>query len=261
MWGSYRYEKRPVTLGIVLVCTGIFLIQYLAGVKANNWLISVFGLSRSGIESGFYWEFVSHMFLHGNFFHLLVNMLALWFAGREMERILGAWRFLALFLLGGIVGGILQIAVFPQGSLIGASGGVCAVLLAFTTSFPELPITALLFFILPLRLKAKYLGWGIMGISILFLALNIEPQIGHLAHLGGCLTGMAYAKLYAARFPWIGTRVSLPKVTPAPSWFGKWVNPTQQEVDRILAKVIRDGLHSLTPSERSTLETWTSRRG
>jgi len=260
MFRSYRFEPRPVTIGIVALCSLIFLLQWLAGSWNDSWIIPVFGLSRSGLAQGYYWELVTHIFLHGNLLHLLFNMLALWFAGREMERILGSVRFLALFLLGGIVGGILQITFAPVGVLIGASGGVFAVLLAFTTTLPELPITALLFFILPIRLRAKFLGWGLIVFSLLCLLIGLAPQFGHLAHLGGALVGILFAKMYSSRAPWVGTRMNLPSARSTGNWISALINPSQQELDRILAKVIREGLHSLTPAERSALDRWSRNR-
>ena len=65
--------------------------------------------------------------------------------------------------------------------LIGASGAVCGVVIAFTAMFPEAQIMALLFFVIPIRLRAKYLGWGITGSALLFLVTGFEPWIGHAA--------------------------------------------------------------------------------
>jgi membrane associated rhomboid family serine protease len=190
-----RWQSRAVP-ALIAVNTLIFLVEKAAGPEFRARAVSLFALTASGLMEGRWWQFVTHAFLHGNFIHLAVNMVGLWFAGRIVERILGTKRFLVLYFVSAVAGGLGQIiATGGIRPLIGASGAVCGVLLAFTTMFAETEIVALLFFIIPLRMRAKYLGWGIMGSSLLFLVIGFEPWIGHGAHLGGCLAGYLYARL------------------------------------------------------------------
>ena len=117
-------------------------------------------------------------------------MLALWFIGPEVEHLLGRVKYLLLYLLSGVAGGLLHTAFASSSSeFIGASGAVSGVILSFTTAYPEMPLRALLFFVLPVKMKAKTLGWGIILVSLLCAVLRIFPEIGHLAHLGGALAG------------------------------------------------------------------------
>jgi len=124
-------------------------------------------------------------------------MVALWFTGPLIEELLGPIRYLALYLGGAVVGGILQTLATPGSvDLVGASGSVCALLVGFGTLFPNLQITALIFFVIPVKMKASTLGWLVIVGSLLFWAFGIERQIGHLAHLGGGIAGFLVCFLY-----------------------------------------------------------------
>jgi len=126
-----------------------------------------------------------------------VNMVALWFTGPILEKLLGGWRYILLYLTAAIAGGVLQTFSSPQSiDLVGASGAVCGLLVGFATLLPRLEITALIFFVIPVRMKAATLGWIIGTMSLLFWFLGIEPGIGHLAHLGGAIAGWAVCTVY-----------------------------------------------------------------
>lgn len=181
---------------LIAINTAIFLVGMLLGPGFRAWSIHLFALTASGLMEGRWWQLITHAFLHGNLLHLLLNMVGLWFAGRIVERVLGTRRFLVLYFVAALAGGLAQTMI-SGGShpLIGASGAVCGVLLAFTTMFAETEIVALIFFVIPLRMRAKYLGWGIVGSSLLFLVTGFESWIGHAAHLGGCIAGYLFARL------------------------------------------------------------------
>lgn len=256
-------RPSPITRGLILANVAIFVLQSFLGPQMNALLLHLFGLSREGLASGMLWQVVTHMFLHGGLLHLGVNMLGLWFVGQAVEHWVGARAFLLTYFIGGIVGGLLQVLVFPGSNLIGASGGVCAILLMFTTLEPEMPITALLFFVLPIRLRAKFLGYGVIGISLLLPLLGLDPHVGHFAHLGGALCGMAGAWWLRRRGIY---RSHTARVNPSPSpAFARTANWTPAgstaEIDRILNKVVREGLHSLSHAERREIEDWSKNRG
>jgi len=171
---------------LVAANVAVFLLQTLlfsVGIE------EVFGLSREGLMRGMVWQPVTYQFLHANLFHLLANMLGLWFAGKILEGILGKVRFVAFYLVCGIVGGLLQIALSPGPMLVGASGAVCGVVAAFSAMYPEMPITAVLFFVIPVHLRAKWLGIGILVVSVVLIVTGLGGNIGNAAHLGGALTG------------------------------------------------------------------------
>jgi rhomboid family protein len=189
--------KRRISAVVVLIAinTGIFIYQWLSPWW-SDYLLDFYGLSASGLEEGRWWQLITYAFLHANIWHLLFNILSLWFAGRMVERVMGAGRFVALYVASAVAGGVAQI-LFGGGNtlLLGASGAVCGVIIAFATMFSEAQIVLLLFFVIPLKFRAKYLGWGLAGSSLVFLLTGFESWIGHAAHLGGCVAGYLLARL------------------------------------------------------------------
>jgi len=248
--------RNSVVTWLIAVNVAVFILQWGVRGFAPGFFDTFFALSWRGIDHGYYWQFLSYMFLHGGVIHLLVNCLGLWFAGREVETVCGRGHLLGLYFTGGFFGGLAQLLVGSATmELVGASAGVCAILLAFTTILPELEITALLFFVIPLRMKAKWLGRIVIGTSILFALVGFGSDIGHLAHLGGALTGWIYARRlgYGGAF-WLQRMFRDRKRLQERR---ERMNPTEfisEEIDPILDKISREGIHSLTRAERRILE-------
>jgi membrane associated rhomboid family serine protease len=182
-----RVKAVPALLALNVL---VFLHQI---TLASPHFDRTYALSAAGLQAGHWWQLVTHAFLHGNELHLLFNMLGLWFAGRIVERVMGTGRFLALYLLAAVTGGIFQMALGGNGLLVGASGAVFGVMVAFASLFPESQVVALVFFI-PVKLRAKYLGWGLAGSSLFLLLTGFLPGIGHAAHLGGCVAGYLFVR-------------------------------------------------------------------
>lgn len=188
-----------------LGCTGVLVVLnaliylFFQLLPWSDWevLEKWLALSREGLSHGAVWQLLTYQFLHATIFHLVVNMLALWFVGQMMERELGLRRFLVLYLVGGAAGGVLQLIFQGAGAvLVGASAAVCSVLIGFCTLHPQQRITALIFFVIPLQVSAKVLGWGIAIISLILALVGWPPGIGNLAHLGGCIFGFLSMRLW-----------------------------------------------------------------
>jgi len=158
------------------------------------------GLSGAGLQQGMLWQFVTYQFLHAGILHLAVNMMGLWFTGNILERILGARNFVFLYLLCGVAGGVLQLMINPGPTLIGASGAVSGLVAAFSTLYPRMPITALLFFVIPVRMQAMWLGIMVVGLSLFFLLTGLFNDIGNGAHIGGALAGFCWVKYRQRHF-------------------------------------------------------------
>lgn len=201
--------KPPRAVQTLVVLNAlIFGIQTLVGPEADAGIIRRFGLSTAGLEEGALWQFLTHAFLHGNLWHLLFNMVSLWFAGRIVEQTIGTRQFVILYVLSALGGGLGQVLLAPGDSLlIGASGAVFGVLVAFSTIYAENVVTLLLFFVLPIRLRAKYLGIGIVAVSVISLLTGFEPWIGHAAHLGGAITGYLFARASGFGRPTLPERI------------------------------------------------------
>ena len=106
-----------------------------------------------------------------------------------------------------MVGGLVQTFCDSSAiNLVGASGAVCALLVGFGTLQPRLEITALIFFVIPVRMKASTLAWLVIVGSFIFWLFGIERGIGHLAHLGGGIAGYLICRLFIAQ--------GLPRVPP-----------------------------------------------
>jgi len=190
-------RRSPVTASLFAINLTLFLSEEIFRLFFDCSLFPFLALSREGLANCGWWQLITHAFLHGNLLHLAVNMVALWFTGPLIEELLGPIRYLALYLGGAVVGGILQTLATPGSvDLVGASGSVCALLVGFGTLFPNLQITALIFFVIPVKMKASTLGWLVIVGSLLFWSFGIERQIGHLAHLGGGIAGFLICFLY-----------------------------------------------------------------
>jgi membrane associated rhomboid family serine protease len=197
------FQKNPrfdITAVKALIAANTLVFVFMGVSPAfADFADSIFGLSDRGLAKGMIWQFVTYQFVHAGFFHLLVNMLGLWFAGNILERILGPGRFVLYYLLCGIAGGLLQVAISPGPTVVGASGAVCGLVAAFSTMFPQMPITALVFFVIPVRMRAMWLGILIAGVSLFLLLTGWFGNIGNAAHLGGALAGFGLVKYQRRR--------------------------------------------------------------
>lgn len=283
MQGS-GYERPGTSVVTWLMCAMVagFIIQMMVqtwiGPGAGQAFTRGLGLTVEGLSSGHLWTLVTYAFLHspGNFFHIIGNLLGLFFLGRELLPYLGSRRFLVLFFSAVISGGLLWAITHWSygGAVIGASAGVVSLLVVFACLNPNQPITLLLFFILPVTLKPKWIAIGLLAIDLggflFYEALGNNSPMGfaHSAHLGGMAIGWIYYRYVHAR-EWKRPDQRAP-VVELPRWFKQArktstpppayrVNVTNREdlraeVDRILDKINSEGFGSLTPEEKRLLD-------
>ncbi len=250
----------PVVRGLVIVTLCAFAAQHLLDFRTAGGITGLFGLSRDGLlQRGYAWQLFTYMFLHGGFLHILFNMIVLHSFGRELEARIGPSRFLALYLLSGVVGGIgwLVFSADAYRLCIGASGAVFGVMAAFAARDPERRLTLVLFPVpVPITLRARTLLLVFAGVSLVLMLLDFG-HVAHAAHLAGGLVGFWYGRrLRAARGRageafWTHGRPP----PPPPGW-----GDETADVNRILEKIREKGLNSLTQRERDVLER-ASRRG
>lgn len=194
-----RLRQSPLTLILIGINVTMFLAEEIYAHFSPPSLFPPFlALSHDGLLGGAWWQLITYAFLHGSPLHLLANMVGLWFTGPLLEELLGGICYLGLYVGGALVGGALQALVSEGSVLIGASGAVCALIVGFATLIPRLEITALIFFVIPVKMKAATLGWIVIVGSLLFWLLGIERDIGHLAHLGGGIAGFLICRIYLA---------------------------------------------------------------
>lgn len=260
-YGASRW--RTVTVTLLIINFVVFLVQMLA---PRILPLDLFGLSYAGLHRGFVWQLLTFQFLHGGFLHLLLNSLCIFTFGLAVEQMLGPKRFLQLYLVSGVVGGLVhvlgglilpqQFGVIVQGELrfyipvVGASAGVFGLIAAFATMFPERNLTIYLFFVFPVTVSAKVLLGVSVGISVLGILVD-KGNIAHGAHAGGMLGGWLMLRLFA-RPP---TRPAKIETPPATLVFKSETDFVSKEVDPILEKISKHGIQSLTAAERKILET------
>ena len=170
-----RWTQRPriILLALIGVNVGAFVAQVFLDAYQPGFVREYLGLSESGVHAAYGWQFLTAMFLHHGPWHLIGNMLVLYLVGRDVESIIGQRQFLFLYLAGAAAGELGHLFLMPSTSvLFAASGGVAAVLLAYTTILPELELTSMIFLLLPVRLKAKYLAYAALAVALWGVTLD-----------------------------------------------------------------------------------------
>ena len=259
---------RPTaTVLVVAVLIGAFGAQSLLEMVDKDRLgpVSLMGwlaLDSSSVVAGEWWKFFTFGFLHANIFHLIANMLLLYFAGCESESILGRRHILAIFGAGTVLGGAFHCIAMPTYPLIGVSAGVAAVVAAYATTLPELEVVGHLFFVIPLRVRAKFFGMAVAAIGGACWAANIQPTLGPASVLFGSAFGWVYARQLGFGNPfWWQRRIyerrqreqRLARMTA-----DQFVS---EEVDPILEKIAREGMESLSREERRILSLGSTKVG
>jgi membrane associated rhomboid family serine protease len=205
-----RQWRWSATIILIALNVVAFLFQYSLLPKLIDPLY--LALSLAGLQHGFVWQLLTYQFMHGGIMHLLLNCWALFVFGRGVEWAVGKTRFVIMYLCGGIIGGLLQVLaawLWPQYfnyPAVGASAGIFGVVASFAMLFPDQQLIMLLFYVIPVKLRAKSLLWIVLLITaagISFpnsrLALWLGGNVAHFAHLGGILTGLAFTRFYFLR--------------------------------------------------------------
>jgi membrane associated rhomboid family serine protease len=191
-----RWSMTVVLLVVNVTC---YLLQEFTRKHTSFPVVPYFALSVEGLKHGFVWQLITFQFMHGGWLHLLLNSFAIYCFGRAIEETLGPKAFLKIYFSSGIIGGLIQIMVamlVPHrygSAVVGASAGGAGLIAAFATLFPERTLTVLLFFVIPIDMKAKVLLLIIGGFAVYGITFPRGP-IAHAAHLGGMLAGIAYIR-------------------------------------------------------------------
>lgn len=236
------WAQRLLIANVVI----FFLQQTMTGLTGQLAFVPALALSRP-------WTMVTYMFVHGGLMHILFNMLGLYFFGPRVEERLGAQRFVTLYFVSGIAGALLSFLFAPLSPIIGASGAVFGVMLAYARFWP----------------RDQVMIWGIIPVEIRFLVifytalslLGIGGGVAHMAHLGGFVGAFVYLQIIARNPAQRRFKRQLHASPEAETLLGNWrrVDPrrvhevNRDEVNRILDKISAQGLASLTPQERQFL--------
>ena len=251
-------SMTPVVKKIVIINVAIWVVLYFGARFSGAFtstLTQTFGvlpqLWRDWLPFFPIWQPLTYGFVHVDAMHVLFNMLGVYFFGTMLEGIIGSRRFLAMYL-GSILFSGLCVLLFgfftsPLANTIGASGGVLAIVVATAVLRPNTPV---IFIIFPMTLKVM---------AMIFVGLDLLRALDSLTGVGGNVSWMAH--LSGAAFGFVLVRKGLiwrDPVQAVEAW-----NEERQEhkrekdgerLDDLLAKINREGIHSLSASEKAFLK-------
>ncbi len=187
--------RRPLRPGYFNATLWIIAVNVLCFAAALVFprLKAYMALNPALTLSGFVWQPFTYMFAHSDLTHLAVNMLGLFMFGTQVERALGSREFLLYYILTGLLAGLFSLVVYiVTGSwyvmLLGASGSLFAVMLAFAVLYPDARV--FLWGVLPLRAPVMVLGYT--AIEIASQLFSFKTSVAHLTHLAGFGFGWLY---------------------------------------------------------------------
>lgn len=268
------YSGLPVAIRVIItINVAVFLIQSILSIVSpaySNALIQAFAFYPDWQTALFQpWRAVTYMFLHGGAFHLIFNMLWLWWLGRHVEESMGPRSFLVIYFGAGLGGALFDVLAAPLlgfTPVIGASGAVYGIMVAFAMLYPTMPIMLIL---LP-PIQARYLVAGLIALDLLLLGSS--DGTARIVHLAGA--GVGYLLMKAHRQGQNLDRWILPIVQ---FWYRikelytkqksrprnknmhsvsdvEIVDETEQsELDEILEKISEKGYDGLTEEEKKKL--------
>jgi membrane associated rhomboid family serine protease len=283
-------HNTPIIRTLLIANVGVFAFEMffgklrLSGIPVDYYIEKYLYLWPLGSGNFYPWQLFSYMFLHGSFSHILFNMFALWMFGMQLEMIWGPKKFLTYYFMCGLGGAVAHLFISPllggSGPLIGASGAIFGLLIAYGLLFPD----QLVYFFFFLPMKAKY-AIGIF-VVIELMSVGTADNIGHLAHLGGAVIGLIYLLVTQGGFK-LFSGFRIPKRNTGEYWnshsnggsiFRRRPNDdddlvdaeyrdvggtmtkshgtriiTQEDIDRILDKIAASGYQNLSEEEREIL--------
>lgn len=270
------YRLLVINVAVFIALKIVKLVMFLAG---SDGFAHVALLDNLAVTSNLTslirhpWTFMTYMFVHEGFFHILFNMLILYWLGRIFCEYLGSRRIVPVYIMGGLAGALLYIGAYnlipafadavAYSRLIGASAGVIAVMVATATLVPNYSIPLL--FIGPVKLK--YIA--VFSIVIYLISIPEGNAGGNIAHLGGAILGFIYTRsIQKGKNPgsWIesiGEMITRSgrtrmKVVNSPKknksgYFGGTISQKEKAVDEILDKISKSGYSSLSEEEKDIL--------
>lgn len=270
----FEVPRRPSPLslspwvgGLLMANAVVYLLTLT--VFTGDWIYAVGAFDPDGVTSRL-WTFVTYMFLHGSFMHLLMNLLLLFIFGPAVEMRMGGPRFAAYYFTCGLGGAITHLLISgftTPHPMIGASAAVLGVALAFALYWPNEPIHI---FPLPVPIKVKWLVAFLVVLDLIAARYGAQDGVAHFAHLGGFLFGYIFLRsqenvvrraqsmVSRERRPATPVRPRPKEAVGAVRRENEVAEPKEStdydEIDRVLEKISNTGLDSLTPEELSLLD-------
>ncbi len=180
-------RMTPAVQWLLALNVGVYFLQVM--LFGAEGVFSLFALDPSRFPAA-WWTLVTYMFVHAWLAHLAFNMFTLWMFGPRLEQVLGTRSFLQFFLWCGLGGAIAHLVFAPNAAVVGASGAISGVLVAYALRWPDEEV--FLFGVIPM--KSRWLIAAMIGMNIIF-ALSPGSGIDWSAHLGGMAFGWVFLKL------------------------------------------------------------------
>jgi membrane associated rhomboid family serine protease len=204
------HGRRRISATIVLVVLNVIAFVLQITVLPRLVDLRYLELSLPGIEHGYVWQLLTYQFMHGGWMHLILNCWGLFVFGHAVEWTIGKPRFLMVYFLSGLFGGLLQVMasfLWPQYfhpwiGTVGASAGLFGIVACFTMLFPEEQLVMLLLYVIPIKMRARTLLsllLAITGLGISYPRTFLGGNVAHFAHLGGILTGLFFSRFFFLR--------------------------------------------------------------
>ena len=262
---SFMFSLPPLVKKLIVGTVLIYIFQV---ITSHQWDY-FFGLNPGLLTKSLaLWQPVTYIFLHAGPIHLFWNMIILWMFGSEIELSWGAKRFGVYYVICGAGAGIISVLLDPTSTalVVGASGAIFGVLLAFGIIYPDRMIAFM--FVFPM--KAKYFVAAISALQLLFFVRGGDGIVAYGAHVGGLITGVIYFWFHRHGWQGIMRRAGMgikrrhPKlhIIHRPDSSAHVIRRTKPEkadndepdIDHILDKISALGLDALTDEERTILE-------
>lgn len=204
----FQFVTLAIIVGnvVIFLMTGAFQSDlFLANVATSFGVVPsdiTLGVPQSPVPEPL--TFVTYMFLHAGWIHLISNMLFLWVFADNVEDAFGYFAFTLFYLLCGIAGALAHVMMTPHSPapLIGASGAVSGIIGAYVLLYPKARIWILLFYRIPLRISAIWVlgGWFLLQVfSVLTAGTDSDVQVAWWAHIGGFFAGLVITLVLRSR--------------------------------------------------------------
>jgi membrane associated rhomboid family serine protease len=199
----FRYRNYGAVYWLIGINVLVFAAMRLLGGRIAYLLTIWLSMIPVTVMDGWVWTFVTYMFIHGGFSHIIFNMLGLFIFGTQVERQMGSSEFLLYYFLTGILAGVFSFAVYYftgayRVALMGATGALFAVELAYAVFFPDSIIY--IWGILPLRAPVMVLGFT--ALELFFSVTGMNSGVAHFTHLAGFAFGWLYFPVRFRMSPW-----------------------------------------------------------
>ncbi|MEM9016186.1 MAG: rhomboid family intramembrane serine protease [Verrucomicrobiota bacterium] len=267
--GGGQNPRRPSTWSVVTWLMVINAVIFLSSLFSTTWTTQFLWLSWESLRSGWVWTLATYQFTHQGLLHFAGNMIGLFFLGRLLLQLTRPKVVLQVYLVGGLVGGIVELLFDAllgiPAVILGASASVYAIIAAVATLVPHQSFQLLLFFVLPVKMTMRQLVLLLVVIDSILLVMTITGQgsgIAVMAHFGGLFFGWLYMRFIYNR--WADSSPK-PEKKKKKGFFGIRILPDEKspskprtfvdsDVDAILDKINEHGFQSLSDEEKETLE-------